>query len=318
MRGRTRRNVVKAALIAAGALVALPARVCRVLAQQPSPPRVFKECPLDICIVCGERYRTKWGRPRSWEFGYDPLELDELCSRCCGTGTNLLDTPQQAQSAPPQAGVQPQGGQVGMPDLGAPCFLRGTLIRTAAGERQVEALQAGDFLPTLFGGLQPIRALRVHRYLRRAGEPWSDEARPVLVCRSALGDGVPRRDLWLTGTHALFVDGVLIPAADLVNGTTIRHDDAGDLDRLDYFHIELDGHDVVEAEGAACESLLDRDTMAGVRPCAPIVGFNGGRSEAASRLRSALSPLLDRRRPVDVVRDRLEERAIELATPSPF
>jgi hypothetical protein len=44
-------------------------------------------------------------------------------------------------------------------------------------------------------------------------------------------------------------------------------------------------------------------------PFAPIAAFDGGRSELQSRLRSALSPILDVRTPVDVVRDRLEERA---------
>jgi hypothetical protein len=39
------------------------------------------------------------------------------------------------------------------------------------------------------------------------------------------------------------------------------------------------------------------------------LAFNGGRSEIASRLRSAISPFIDRRTQLDAIRDRLEARA---------
>ncbi|HTZ68603.1 MAG TPA: hypothetical protein VMB83_14300 [Roseiarcus sp.] len=44
----------------------------------------------------------------------------------------------------------------------------------------------------------------------------------------------------------------------------------------------------------------------------PVVSYGGGRGEFKSRIRSAMSPWLDRRRRLDVIRDRLEERGIEL------
>src|ERR1700722_11742473 len=37
------------------------------------------------------------------------------------------------------------------------CSLKGTKIRTAKGERKIEDLVIGDFLPTMFGGLRPIQ-----------------------------------------------------------------------------------------------------------------------------------------------------------------
>src|SRR4249919_1107705 len=37
------------------------------------------------------------------------------------------------------------------------CFLKGTMIRTANGERKIEDLVVGDMLPTMFGGLRPIQ-----------------------------------------------------------------------------------------------------------------------------------------------------------------
>ena len=56
----------------------------------------------------------------------------------------------------------------------------------------------------------------------------------------------------------MFLDGVLIPARCLVNGSTIIRERG--LDRVDYFHIELDNHDVLLAEGAPSESYLDDDS----------------------------------------------------------
>ncbi len=186
-----------------------------------------------------------------------------------------------------------------------PCFLRGARIRTAVGNRPVEELAVGDFVPTHFGGMRAIRRIASHDFTRSGrGMPWPREARPVRIARSALGEGIPHAVLYLTGSHALLIDGVLVRAGDLLNGTTITLDDAESFDRLEYFHIELEEHDVLEAEGAACESLLTG------APCVPVLSFNGRRNEVKSRLRSALSLVADRRQPLDVIRDRLEERAL--------
>jgi hypothetical protein len=99
---------------------------------------------------------------------------------------------------------------------------------------------------------------------------------------------------------------VLIPAGDLVNGTTIRRHEADGFDTLDYYHLKLAGHDVITAQGTPCESLLldgheadapsrarlRLDRLSGPTPttCAPRLSFNGGRNASRSRLRSALSP----------------------------
>ena len=37
------------------------------------------------------------------------------------------------------------------------CFLKGTKIRTAEGEREIENLAIGDLLPTMSGGLRPVQ-----------------------------------------------------------------------------------------------------------------------------------------------------------------
>jgi hypothetical protein len=201
------------------------------------------------------------------------------------------------------------------------CFLAGTKIQTVEGERKIEDLAVGDLLPTMFGGLRPIQW--IGRYPIKKSDPskpWVETALPVRIGRSALAPNVPHADLYVTAHHSLLIDGVLVPAETLINGTTItRHEPESD--EMEFFHIKLESHDVVYAEGAPAETLVHVDEsfvnfadylrrygapVTETARCAPVVHV-GGREEFKSRLRSALSPWIDFRTQADVVRDRLEE-----------
>ena len=81
---------------------------------------------------------------------------------------------------------------------------------------------------------------------------------PICIKAGALDDRVPQRDLWLSPHHALYLDGVLIEAKDLVNGVSIVQ--AERVEKVEYFHIELDTHDVIIAEGALAESFIDDES----------------------------------------------------------
>ena len=210
--------------------------------------------------------------------------------------------------------------------IGCRCFLKGTRIRTAVGESAVEDLSVGDRLATMFGGMRPIQWIG-HYPVKKSdpSKPWVKDALPVRIARSALAPNVPHADLYVTGGHALFIDGLLAPAGCLINGTTIARYEARGLDEFEFFHIKLESHDVIYAEGAPVETLLAVDEAAvnfaeyfrrygtpttQENPCAPRVTYGGGRGELKSRIRSAISPWLDRREPLDVIRDRIEERAL--------
>jgi hypothetical protein len=187
------------------------------------------------------------------------------------------------------------------------CFLRGTCVRTVDGFRTIESLSVGDLLPTRSGTLSAVSEVRSFALRRGADGSWPTAQRPVLVKEGAFADGSPRRDLCLTAAHAVFVDGLLVPVGNLVNGTTITFY-ATDREELEFFHVVLEGHDVIDAECAPCESYR----ADGEQPCVPLVTFNGGRDELKSRLRSAASFVIDRRQPIDVIRDTLEERGLQI------
>lgn len=202
------------------------------------------------------------------------------------------------------------------------CFLKGTRISTANGERRIEELAVGDLLPTVFGGMRAIQWIgRFSRTRSDSTKPWAKSARPVRIARSALAPNVPRSDLYVTQGHAVLVDGLLITAGSLVNGTTIALDAADAHDALEFFHIKLATHDVIFAEGAPCETLLRVDeTMSNFADylrkhgeqdaqevhCAPIVG-HGRRSVMMTRARRLASPWLGPQK-VDIIVARLGSR----------
>ena len=208
------------------------------------------------------------------------------------------------------------------------CFLKGTTIRTADGDRKVEDLAVGDLLPTVFGRTCPIQWIGRYRFKRSdPTKPWVRDVLPIRVVRSALGPDVPHADLYVTQTHALLVDGVLVAAGNLINGSTITRYDASELDELEFFHIKLQVHDVIYAEGAPCETLLNVDENAAnfaeylrqygpataeATPCAPLLRYGYRRGEIKSCFRSAISPWYDRRQTVDIIRDKLDARGIAL------
>ena len=134
------------------------------------------------------------------------------------------------------------------------CFLKGTRIWTPDGESGVEDLRVNDLVVTSSGEAKPIQWVWGRRFERQSGRKWDQEIVPIRVARSALGPNTPHRDLYLSRYHCLYVDGVLIPAVDLINDSTIARVDDIHLREIEYFHIKLDRHGVIYAEGAACET----------------------------------------------------------------
>lgn len=209
---------------------------------------------------------------------------------------------------------------------GVPCFLKGTSIQTENGYAAVEELKVGQTVVTASGELRPVKWIGSFKAEKGADGHWHKYQRPIKISKGAIDDATPSKDLWLSPGHALHIDGVLIPASHLVNGMTICAADPEGLDTLEYFHFELDTHDVVLANGAPAETYLERQALTsdsddGAKHTvpaayAPVLRLDGGRERLASYLRSAAAPLVDRRTKLELVRDRLTQRALELHEPS--
>ena len=143
-----------------------------------------------------------------------------------------------------------------------PCYCRGTLIQTDRGEVPAERLSIGDRVITKSGEARPIRWIGRRSYGGRFALGRRDIL-PICIKAGALDHDVPRRDLWISPHHAMYfkdnhLEAVLIEAKDLVNGVSIVQADR--VDSVEYFHIELDSHDVIIAEGALSESFIDDDS----------------------------------------------------------
>jgi hypothetical protein len=133
------------------------------------------------------------------------------------------------------------------------CFAAGTRILLRRGEVAVENLAIGDEVVLASGGTVPIRWIGQRR-VNATKHPKPDSVWPILIKAGAILDGVPARDLLVSPDHALFLDGHLIQAKTLLNGSTIRQVPRK---RITYYHIELPTHAVLLAEGTPAESYLD-------------------------------------------------------------
>jgi hypothetical protein len=137
------------------------------------------------------------------------------------------------------------------------CYAAGTRILTATGERVVESLMQGEMVLTLSGGelsARPIKWLG-RRRIDLIAHPRPETVAPIRIQRDAITDNMPHSDVWLSPDHAILVDGKLISARQLINGTTIQQE--ANRTSVDYFHIELDEHAILLAEGLPAESYLN-------------------------------------------------------------
>ena len=100
------------------------------------------------------------------------------------------------------------------------CFLRGTRILPPRGEVRIEELAIGDLVETVRGEAMPIKWIGRNSFTS-SGSGWPESVMPIRIARFALDEQTPHTDLYLSPWHALFIDGVLMPVKDLVNGTSI-------------------------------------------------------------------------------------------------
>jgi hypothetical protein len=221
---------------------------------------------------------------------------------------------------------QPPTGPRPGPSTGAHCFLKGTQILTPQGERPIETLQIGEMVSTVSGEAKPIKWIGRMRFEREGWASWDDDVAPVKIARGAFNGELPHSDLYVSRCHRLFINGLLIPAGDLVNGRSIARLSAMEANVLEYLHIEIEGHDVILANGAPAETLegnadrADFDnfdeyvalygaTLTNQTLYAPVAARGGRRQALRSHLRGMFAPLCDRRQPLEIIQDELARQA---------
>lgn len=139
------------------------------------------------------------------------------------------------------------------------CFARGTEILTPDGPRPVEDFLPGDIVQTTDGVAQKVVAMYRLPAEDVAANP------PVRFEKGALGGETPRKPLVVTGNHRMLCASrlvermfgcseVLIPAKRLVGLPGISLCAEGSA--TEFFHLELETHSVICANGALTETCL--------------------------------------------------------------
>ncbi|MGH1331122.1 MAG: Hint domain-containing protein [Paracoccaceae bacterium] len=144
------------------------------------------------------------------------------------------------------------------------CFTRGTLIEVA-GKQQVpiEELSQGDWVMTADHGMKEIKWLGMSE-INAQTLAENPQLRPIRIRANALGGGTPKRDLYVSPQHRILAHSkiaqrmfgeleVLVAAKHLTKLKGIRV--AGEVESACYYHILLGEHEILFANGAACESL---------------------------------------------------------------
>jgi hypothetical protein len=151
---------------------------------------------------------------------------------------------------------------------------------------------------------------------------------PIRVARFAIDDRTPHRDLYLSPLHCIFINEALIPLMYLINEASIAQGMPSEMSAIEYYHIDLDTHEVIYAEGALVESFLDDgsnresfsnfiqyERLYGVErqskmtPFAPILRYHGRRQELTGLVRSLISNVVDVRDPIQIAYDQLARQA---------
>ena len=207
----------------------------------------------------------------------------------------------------------------------ASCFLRGTRISTDRGPVAIEDLRIGDAVVTADRGARPIKWIGYRSFRRTEDRNWEKSVRPVRVAAGAIDGLTPQRDVFLSGSHAVNVDGHLMPVVFLINGMSIDWADVSQVQSLDYFHIELDTHEVIFAEGLPAETFFaaGREQFSNFAEYARLYGTHAegsrsvrrfvqpyrGRTALKGLLAYAASPVIKIDDPMQRAYDRIAARA---------
>jgi len=127
------------------------------------------------------------------------------------------------------------------------------MIATPDGERKVSDLEVGCLVETT-SGVQRVKFIgKTTNFivdLRGFGKM------PIQISAGALGAEMPSRDFLCSPSHAVLVEGVLVEAQALVNGSSIKQLDDIESFSFTYYSIELESHGLIWADGLLAETYF--------------------------------------------------------------
>ncbi|MEM8774207.1 MAG: Hint domain-containing protein [Pseudomonadota bacterium] len=144
------------------------------------------------------------------------------------------------------------------------CFASGTLIKTLKGFVPIEKLRTGDMVATADDGFCPIRWIFSRKV--SIGDLFANPGlRPIKIETAFCDKSTCQKPLYVSRQHRLLIGGqiarrmfdedeVLVPAKDLLAHNLVSVDTS--MRSFRYFHILLEKHQVLNANGIAAESLL--------------------------------------------------------------
>lgn len=147
-------------------------------------------------------------------------------------------------------------------NISVACFAKGTTVHTPLGETAVEDLVAGQLVDTEDHGPQPVRWIGVQSV------PGKGRFAPVCFAKGAIGNDTP---LYVSPQHRMLIRGwccelltgeseMLCAAIHLCNDQKIFR---APVDRVTYYHIMFDSHQIIYANGVPSESFFVGDYQAG-------------------------------------------------------
>lgn len=190
------------------------------------------------------------------------------------TGSPTYGTVEGLAFVGPQGGFPPigvpltvisnqEGPNIAATEYATPiCFAAGTLIAGPDGHIAIEDLAIGDMVTTREGGAEVVR------WIGRRSFPAEGRFAPVEFAPGTVGN---TRTLRLSRQHRVRLTGwkaelffgeesVWVPAAFFLDQPGVEVAEGGE---VTYFHLLLDGHRTLYAEGAEAESLHPGDIALG-------------------------------------------------------
>ena len=200
------------------------------------------------------------------EITFTTLGIPIVGNLIAGTSITFTDTPQIDGHIYAQTAVSFTGITLANAIACAPvCYVKGTKILTENGYVAIENLHVDDKVVTK-GKIHNEEYINLEDEEKLETIIWTGKfnlsnltsvSLPICITANSLGENFPFEDLYVSPVHRILLEGKMVQAKELVNEKTIFQDDK--CNDVVYYHLELESHSAIMANGVLSESYLDVD-----------------------------------------------------------